>query len=316
MGRLSILFALLLFASITSPLKCLSNFVDKFKLLKEDGYRSQNIPSREYKITSVPNKPRRGILQSSKVPSNERIQKYIARAGICSRRKAEKLIQEGNVYVNGKVVTEMGLKVNPKLDKVVVSGNLVTPVVTKQVHWIMLNKPKGVVTTMGDDKHRQTIYDLIPKAHDLRLVPIGRLSRNSTGLLLLTNEIEYIHRLTHPSFPISQRCELTVTGIPSNEALLSLNHQKIGPLSNELYPRFNVVVKEVDYTTDVSILDVQSKHLSSVLIKSIVDSLGCKLVRSKRTEFGPLRLNRLKRGEWRILLPAEVSKIKFSTGKC
>lgn len=210
----------------------------------------------------------------------------------------------------------MGLKVNPKLDKIVVSGKLVTPTYAKQAHWIMLNKPKGVVTTMGDDKHRQTIYDLIPKAHDLRLVPIGRLSRNSTGLLLLTNEIEFIHRLTHPSFPISQRCELTVAGIPNDAALSTLNHQKSAPQSDEIYPRCNVVVKEVDYASNISILDVQSKHLSSVLIKSIVDTLGCKLIRSKRTEFGPLRLNRLKRGEWRILLPAEVSKIKFSTAKC
>lgn len=97
MGRLSFLFALLLFACITPPLQCLSNLVDKFKLLKEGGYRAKNIPSREYQISSVSNKPRRGILQSSKVTSNERIQKYIARAGICSRRKAEKLVS-ANIY--------------------------------------------------------------------------------------------------------------------------------------------------------------------------------------------------------------------------
>ena len=129
----------------------------------------------------------------------ERLHKYIAKCGICSRRKAEELILEGRVQVNGDVITELGTKIKPD-DKIMVDG---TPVQAQKLYYVVMNKPKGVLTTMSDPQNRPTIVNYIPTVGAV-LKPVGRLDKETEGLLLLTNDGEFAARLTHPRYGIEK----------------------------------------------------------------------------------------------------------------
>src|SRR5262249_418145 len=148
----------------------------------------------------------------------ERLQKYLAHAGIASRRHAEELILAGQVSVNGQVVRELGTKVNPAADEVRVRGQLVRP---RAEHlYILLNKPQGSVTTAHDPQGRRTVLDLLPPEYVMwRVYPVGRLDRDSEGLLVLTNDGELALRLTHPRYALAKVYHALVRGIPTGEAL-------------------------------------------------------------------------------------------------
>ena len=144
-------------------------------------------------------KQEKDISVSVRLSDEERLQKVISRAGVASRRDAEKMIIDGRVVVNGKIVTELGLKIKPRKDTVVVDGKKIQLPDSNNVFWVLLYKPKDVITTLEDSKDRNTISTFVPKAKELRLLPVGRLDRASSGLLILTNENGWIHPLTHPS---------------------------------------------------------------------------------------------------------------------
>jgi ribosomal 50S subunit-recycling heat shock protein len=135
-----------------------------------------------------------------KRPESERLQKVIAQAGVTSRRKAEEMITGGRVTVNGVKVSELGTKVKPASDKICVDGKRVVVRTANELYWIMVNKPKGVITSFDDERDRKSVADLVPLARERRLLPVGRLDRDTAGLLLMTNDNEAINLLTHPSF--------------------------------------------------------------------------------------------------------------------
>lgn len=214
------------------------------------------------------------------------------------------------MFVNGKLVQELGSKAHPYKDRITVDGKLLVLPDRKSIYWMILNKPKDCLTTMEDSKGRQTILDLIPKANDLRLVPVGRLERDATGILLLTNEVGWIHPLTHPSYSIPKQYELVVKGLPDDKKLLAISEGKVIPGTDIQFPKCNILVKDVDYTAGLTLLEVTVVEASPTVLGEMVEALDCELVGTKRIAFGPLRMRSLKKGEWRELMPAEITKLK------
>jgi 23S rRNA pseudouridine2605 synthase len=225
-----------------------------------------------------------------------RLQKYIAHAGVCSRRKAEHHIQNGEVKVNGQVVTQLGVKIDPQSDKVEVAGHLIEP--PRSMIYIMLNKPKGYITSCRHGS-RKIVMDLIDIPQ--RLYPVGRLDKDSTGLLLLTNDGALHLRLTHPSFDHEKEYEVEVADPITDESLQIMRNgifmdgaitrkSKIKRLSDR---RFRMVLKEGRKRQ----------------IRRMVETVGNKVVALQRLRVSSLNLGELPEGQWRHLSKEEVSSL-------
>lgn len=243
----------------------------------------------------------------SKLTSQERVQKIIARAGLCSRREAQTMIMDGRVTLNGRVITETGAKCNARKDHIAVDGKGVQLPHVKDIHWLALNKPKGVLTTMKDEKGRDTVLKFIPKANELRLVPVGGMDRDATGLLLLTNEVGWIHALSHASFEHHKRYQVVMKGLPTVTALNSLAEGKLDGLA-----ACDCAIIDVDRRAGLCMLDAVLTNPMPNLLEEMARALGCELVNSRRTEFGPIKMKMLKKGDWRELTPGEVAALKES----
>lgn len=252
------------------------------------------------------------LSDSIRLSDEERLQKVISRAGIASRRKAETLILDGRVVVNGKIVTELGTKVKPRKDIIIVDGLKLQLPDPSSIYWLIYYKPRDVLSTLSDSKDRATISNSIPKAKELRLLPVDRLEREHSGLLILTNEIGWIHPLTHPSFSHKKRYQLIVNGLPTEEKLEALNSKKSisSDLGNVTPSNINII--DQDIKCNVTILDVSFDESNSDQIQKILSSINCDLVRLKRLEFGPLKLTGLRKGQWRELSPSEITNLKKS----
>ncbi|MFO8172928.1 MAG: pseudouridine synthase [Longimicrobiales bacterium] len=233
-----------------------------------------------------------------------RIQKYLSRSGLASRREGERLIVQGRVRVNGTVVTELGSRIVPGRDRVEVDGRVVQEA---ELRWVMLNKPMGAVTTRMDPEGRQTVFDLLPShLRDLRYV--GRLDLLTEGLLLFTNEGEILHRLTHPSFEVEREYQVWVQDEPGPRAVRQLLEG----------------VELEDGTARASRLEVKGRTregvtLSMVLregrnreVRRLMEAVGQPVLRLKRVRFGPVRLGDLKSGEWRDLTNKEIRALRGS----
>ena len=178
-----------------------------------------------------------------------RLHKMLAHAGIASRRRAEELIERGHVTVNGEVVSEAGTKVDPRKDKVAVDGRKVALRPAHELTWVVVNKPRGVITSMEDEKGRKSVADLVPLARERRLLPVGRLDRDSAGLLLLTNDNEAINLLTHPSSGHTKVYKVVVeNGLPSQTVLTGLA-QGI-TLEGEDHKTGPIIVDVLDYFSE------------------------------------------------------------------
>ena len=255
------------------------------------------------------------LADAVRVAEEERLQKVISRAGIASRRAAEQMILDGRVTVNGNVVTELGMKVKTRKDSVLVDGAKVSLPDARTLLWVVVNKPRGVLTTMDDEKSRETLHSLIPRAKELRLLSVGRLDRDTTGVMLLTNDNGWIHPLTHPSFVHKRRYEVLVKGIPGEETLENLKRGvRLDGERAPLRPS-TIVVIDVDRKSGLSLLDLQIEEQLPRQVQRMVEYLGCEMLGLKRTEFGPIKLKGLKKGEWRELSQAEVEKLKASCVK-
>ena len=188
----------------------------------------------------------------------------------------------------------------------------------REIFWIAFNKPKAVITTMDDDKDKQraTIISLIPKAKELRLVPVGRLERDTTGLLLLTNDIGWIHPLTHNSFEKYRRYQIVTQGNPSDEDIELLRKGvSIGEdntTNNKMYKFEKVNILDVDLKANVVLLDVVLIESAHMQLQRMIESIKCSIISIKRTEFGPIKLSTLKKGQWRELTKLEIDKLKSS----
>ncbi len=233
--------------------------------------------------------------------SSTRLNKYIASSGLCSRRKADELIESGVVMVNGKTVTELGYGVQPK-DKVFVNKKLIHPV---KHEYYRFYKPAGYITTSDDEKGRKTIYDLLPeRLHHLK--PVGRLDRESTGLLILTNDGDLINDLTHPSAKVPKLYRVTINGkITQNDIDKMSKGIEIEP-DKKAYAQVDVLEIDNDSTT-VEILLFQGMNRQ---IRKMFEYLGFEVVSLKRIQHATLNLDGLKRGEFKPIKPQQIKELR------
>ncbi len=231
----------------------------------------------------------------------ERLQKLLAQAGVASRRKAEQLIQEGRVTVNGRIVTQLGTKVNPAVDDVRVDGQTVK--ISGHHVYVMLNKPRGVVSAMEDPRGHKALGDLVQIPQ--RVFPVGRLDATSEGLILLTDDGELANLLTHPRYEHDKEYRVLVNGIPSDETLdgwrrgIVLEGQRTAPA------QVDIIRKD----KDSSLLRVIMHEGRKRQLREVAALLGHPVRQLQRVRLGPLNLGVLKPGEWRHLTEQEVEEL-------
>ncbi|MDO5036906.1 MAG: pseudouridine synthase [Tissierellia bacterium] len=227
-----------------------------------------------------------------------RLQKYIAHAGIASRRKAEKMIEAGQVKVNGQVVLEQGVQVKPG-DLVEVRGKKIS--LEEEKTTLVLNKPRGVISTAEDEKGRPTVLDYAKGYEDLRLYPVGRLDRDTTGLILLTDDGDLTYRLTHPSFEVEKTYHATVGGIVSREEIKKLREGILLEDGMTAPGKFKIMEVRNDKTR-VACTIHEGKNRQ---IRRMFEALGHPVLYLKRISYGPIKLGSLPSGQLRGLSAAE-----------
>lgn len=231
-----------------------------------------------------------------------RLNKYIANSGICSRREADVLIAQGLVEVNDVVVTEMGYQVQ-KTDKVVFDGQSITP---EKPVYVLLNKPKGYISTTKDEKARKTVMDLVANASPYRVFPVGRLDRSTTGVILLTNDGHLTKKLTHPSFNVKKIYQVTLDRKLSSEDMRTIAEGI----------RLEEGIAVVDH---ISYIEGKPKNEIGIeihigwnrVIRRIFQRLGYEVEALDRVMFAGLTKKNIKRGHWRILTELEVNNLKM-----
>lgn len=231
----------------------------------------------------------------------ERLQKVIANSGVCSRRKAEDLILAGKVKVDGKVVTELGLKVSEK-SVVEVDGNLISK---EEKEYYLLNKPRGVLTTTNDDKSRKTVIDLIDT--DKRIYPVGRLDYDTTGVLLLTNDGDFANMIMHPKNEIDKVYVAKVKGIVNGDAVHKLENGVI--IDNSLVKASRVKVKKINTKNNHSLVEITIHEGKNHQVKKMFEAVGYLVDKLKRERVAFLTTDNLNSGEYRKLSNKEVSKL-------
>jgi 23S rRNA pseudouridine2605 synthase len=229
-----------------------------------------------------------------------RLNKYIASCGFCSRRKADEFISKALVKVNGKVIKDLGFKVNSN-DAITINGVVLNK---QEKTYILLNKPKDTVTTTKDTHNRRTVIDLIKLKSDVRIFPVGRLDRNTTGVLLLTNDGDLAYKLTHPSKNIHKVYLAHLDkAITKNDVISLLTGVEI----DESVEKFDSVeIQENSNSTKVFVSLHSGKYH---IVKRMFESLSYKVKSLDRTSFAGIQKSKLKRGEWRFLKDAELSRL-------
>ncbi len=231
--------------------------------------------------------------------SEMRLQRALARAGVASRRAAEKLIEEGRVRVDGKPAT-LGMKVDPEHQRITVGNR---PVKLKERRWLAFHKPLGVVTTANDEEGRRTVLDFIPDSAALTYV--GRLDVMTTGLLLLTTDGQAVHRLTHPRYRVPRRYTALVHGRPTAEIAKAV-HQRVVIDGRPVVPS---EVKVRPGTEGRSIVDLILDEGRNRIVRRWCEALGLKVDRLARLSYGPVRLGDLPSGRYRPLTPREEASL-------
>lgn len=236
----------------------------------------------------------------------ERLQKVIASSGYCSRRKAEELIGKGLVTVNGETVHEMGVRVGPK-DEILVEGNAISK---EAKEYYLLYKPRGVVTTVSDDKHRKTVVDLIPTT--ARIYPVGRLDYDTTGVLILTNDGTLANGLMHPKNRIDKCYVAKVKGVPDAKGLKLLQR---GIVVDRMKVRASrVKMKKVDKKNNTCMIYLTIHDGRNHQVKKMLESIGSEVLKLKRESVSFLTLDGLNSGEYRRLNPKEIHKLYHEIG--
>ena len=231
-----------------------------------------------------------------------RLNKILANSGVCSRREADQLIADGKIMVNGQVVTELGTKITPQ-DVVEYDGKVIA---TERKCYVLLNKPKDYVTTSDDPQKRKIVMELVKGACQERIYPVGRLDRNTLGLLLLTNDGELAKTLTHPSHEVKKLYHVTL-----NKPLTNSDFEKIeNGLMLEDGP---IKVDKIDYVTDdptMREIGVEIHSGRNHIVRRIFESLGYEVIKLDRVMLAGLTKQSLPRGHWRFLTSAEISMLK------
>lgn len=232
----------------------------------------------------------------------ERLQKVIAQAGICSRRKAEELIQAGKVKVNGVIVKTLGTKVSGK-DEVVVNGQSLSK--EEKVYYV-INKPKGTICSVHDEKDRKTVLDYLPKEE--RIYPVGRLDYDTSGVLLVTNDGKFTHRMIHPKFNLPKTYVINLQGMLSGKDIYRLKNGL--NTKHEKYAPAKVQIKQKDYTRDRMIVELTIHEGKNHQVKNMMEALGHQVRRLHRKSFGCISDEGLRPGEYRRLKINEIKQLK------
>ncbi len=231
-----------------------------------------------------------------------RLNKYIAQAGVASRRKADQLTENGAVRINGVVMKELGYDVQPE-DTVEVNGRVLRPAAKKI--YLVLNKPKGYITTVSDEQGRPTVMDLITDVTE-RVFPVGRLDYNTTGLLIMTNDGELSQRLTHPQHQVTKTYHARVTGVLSNERMNKLRSGvDIGG-----YVTAKARVEILKQSEKSTIVEIEISEGKNRQVRKMFTAVGCKVQELERVSIGEIRLGRLLQGHYRNLTAREVEYLK------
>jgi len=235
------------------------------------------------------------------IKQGERLQKVLARAGVGSRRRCEEYIRAGRVRVNGRTVTEMGLKVDPDRDTITFDGK---PVRSEQHIYLLLNKPVGYVSTVSDPQGRPIVTDLIPDIGK-RIYPVGRLDLASEGALLLTNDGRLTNRILHPRYGVAKTYQVTLARRPSPAKLKQLEHGILLDGVKTLPARIRFVRKH----NKGVVLEVVLHEGKKRQIRKMFAAIGHPVLRLKRTSYGGLSLGTLRPGEYRFLRQKDLQKI-------
>ncbi|MDD2196183.1 MAG: pseudouridine synthase [Bacteroidales bacterium] len=278
-------------------------FGKKAPIIKEDKYANPAEARIAKKEKSAPTPPEFDNTLKTDKEGNIRLNKYISNSGLCSRRVADEYIEKGYITVNSKVTTELGTKVK-LTDEVCYKGKKLDP--EKKVY-ILLNKPKDYITTVEDPNATKTVMELIQGACEQRVYPVGRLDRNSTGLLLFTNDGELTKRLTHPSFMKSKIYEV---GLDKNVKLEDMNTIRTGV---EIEDKM-VAADAVEYVdiNDKSVIGIEIHSGQNRIVRKIFEKLEYRVYKLDRVYFAGLTKKNLPRGKWRFLTPKEVNMLQMN----
>ena len=235
-----------------------------------------------------------------------RLQKFLAESGVASRRKSEELIEQGKVKVNGRTAS-IGDKVDPKRDTVTVSGKKI--VKTKSHTYIVLHKPRGINTTKSDEKDRKCVAELI-KDVEGRVYPVGRLDKDSEGMLLFTNDGAFANAMTHPTKHVPKTYRVTVRPSISEEQITALTQGVIIEERKTAPAEVRVITKEEGRV----VLEIILYEGRNRQIRKMCEEVGLEVARLKRTAIGSIKLGMLKQGAWRHLTEDEVRKLMIAAG--
>jgi 23S rRNA pseudouridine2605 synthase len=231
----------------------------------------------------------------------ERLQRVLSASGLASRRRAEELIREGRVRVDGQVITEMGVRVDPTVQKVELDGKIIPQ---QRLRYLLLNKPSGYITTTADERDRRTVMDLIDVRE--RVVPVGRLDRPTEGLLLLTNDGDVAHRVMHPSFNIEKEYEALLDGHPPRTVFDRLVKGVV--IDGESAKP--TMVRPVRNTDDGTIVRIALHEGRNRIVRRMFEAVNYPVLKLRRVRIGPLQLGTIPRGTWRDLTDGELSQLR------
>lgn len=233
----------------------------------------------------------------------ERLQKYLAECGIASRRKCEEYIIQGKVQVNGRTITELGVKVNPEKDKITFEGKNVKQEERKV--YILLNKPIGYVTTSDEQFGRDKVLDLV-KVRE-RVVPVGRLDMYTSGALILTNDGDFVYKVTHPKHEITKTYTVTVKGIIKNEEVEQL--RKGVKIDDYTTRPAKVKILKTDEEKDISRLEITIHEGKNRQVRRMCESVGRRVIALHRSKIGNIGVKDIELGKWRYLKDFEVKTL-------
>lgn len=232
-----------------------------------------------------------------------RLQKYLANCGVASRRKCEELILAGKISVNGKIVQELGIKITPNVDKITFCGKPVQ--ITENMVYILLNKPIGYVTTAKDQFSRDTVLDLVKLKE--RVVPVGRLDMYTSGALILTNDGDFVYKVTHPKHEITKTYTVTLKGIIDNQ---NIEHLRNGvDIGDYVTKPANVKILKIDEEKGTSRLEITIHEGKNRQVRKMCEAIGSKVLALHRSKIGKIGVKDLKIGEWRYLKDYEIKKL-------
>ncbi len=248
-------------------------------------------------------------MEKNNIPKNIRLNRYLAQCGLGSRRECDTIIASGKIRINGKKITTLGVKVNPGKDRVEYAGRIMKEI--KRREYIAYHKSRGTLVTAKDPQGRETIYDALKKngCNADILKYIGRLDRNSEGLLLLTNDGDLIHSLTHPRFHIKKVYQVKISRLLKKEDAESMVHAGVSSEGQILRAgairELAVKSAKEKYWYEIDLYEGKNRQ-----IRRMFETLGYEIVRLKRIQFSVIKLSNLKRGAYRYLTEREIKALK------